>query len=200
MTTTERQANRESFFRARWLGAPVWQQTSEDGSDVRVYPFGPTDRPRFVLLAFLGTAGKPAVYVSYRTAPDAIAAGEQTLTNQTAHRDRIAKARAERAAVQTTMQVGTVLSSSWGYDQTNVDYYEVVGVSASRQTVTIRPIAQRTVEDGPLMTGCCWPVAGEYIGPARTHRVGPGESVKVRDWGVWARPWAGTLDRWTAYA
>lgn len=38
--------------------------------------------------------------------------------------------------------VGAVFVHSWGYDQTNIDFYEVVGVTA--KAVKIRPVKQTT--------------------------------------------------------
>ena len=54
--------------------------------------------------------------------------------------------------------------SMWGYDQTNIDYYQVVEVSASRKTVKIRPIAQRSVDGEQYMTDCAgrWRITSPY--------------------------------------
>ena len=43
-------------------------------------------------------------------------------------------------------RVGDVLVSSWGYDQTNIDFWCVVGLTASRKSVRIMPVAQRVVD------------------------------------------------------
>ena len=43
-------------------------------------------------------------------------------------------------------QVGDVLVSTWGYDQTNVDFWRVVGLTASGKSVRIIPVAQRVVD------------------------------------------------------
>jgi len=42
--------------------------------------------------------------------------------------------------------VGDVLVSSWGYDQTNVDFWRVVGLTASGKSARIMPVAQRVVD------------------------------------------------------
>ena len=39
------------------------------------------------------------------------------------------------------MKQGDIFVSSWGYDQTNVDFYEVVKVAA--KTVTLIPIERK---------------------------------------------------------
>ena len=43
-------------------------------------------------------------------------------------------------------EVGDVLVSSWGYDQTNIDFWRVVGLTASGKSVRIVPAGQRVVE------------------------------------------------------
>lgn len=40
----------------------------------------------------------------------------------------------------TPVEVGTIFESNWGYDQTNIDFYEVVKVSASGKTVVVQEI------------------------------------------------------------
>jgi len=43
-------------------------------------------------------------------------------------------------------EVGDVLVSSWGYDQTNIDSWRVVGLTASGKSVRIVPAGQRLVD------------------------------------------------------
>jgi len=43
-------------------------------------------------------------------------------------------------------EVGDVLVSSWGYDQTNIDFWRVQGLTASGKSVRIMPVAQRVVD------------------------------------------------------
>lgn len=52
-------------------------------------------------------------------------------------------------------EVGSVLYSSWGYDQTNVDFYQVVRVSAS--SVWVVPMSQKITEANSFMS--------EYVVP-----------------------------------
>lgn len=39
-----------------------------------------------------------------------------------------------------TVEVGTVFVRSWGYDQTNVDYYEIVSVSSTGKSAKARKL------------------------------------------------------------
>ena len=43
-------------------------------------------------------------------------------------------------------QVGDVLVSTWGYDQTNVDFWRVVGLTPSGKSARIVPAGSRVVE------------------------------------------------------
>lgn len=61
--------------------------------------------------------------------------------------------------------VGDLLVYCWGYDQTNIDWYEVVAVRGKR--LSIRPIAARIEPYSPsAMSGRSIPVRGEFTGPA----------------------------------
>ena len=68
-----------------------------------------------------------------------------------------------------TIQPGTILYSSWGYDQTNVDYYQVVSKSGRR--VKVRPIASWTVSEG-RGSDMVAPDVGNFTGPETTHIIG----------------------------
>jgi hypothetical protein len=58
--------------------------------------------------------------------------------------------------------VGDIFEYSWGYDQTNVDYFEVVGVTP--KTVKIRKIGAASVPDSEgFMSDKCVPVPGKFV-------------------------------------
>lgn len=197
MTKTKeyRLAERRSFIGKREM---IWSASADDGSEAFVFQWAPG---YVVGLGFTGTAGKPAYYYRYRSVAAAQEKGEAHLAGIKAWRERVGRGRAERTEFRTNMAPGTVLSASWGYDQTNIDYYQVIRVVEGGRTVVIRPIASRTHvgDKDPWMTGSCWPLAGEFTGSESTHRVQPGEHVKVSSCAT-ASPWDGKLDRWTAYA
>ena len=200
MTNTERrQAERASLvrhYRANY--ETVGHETLADGSEVYLFTL-PALGGKVYGMAFAGTAGKHSGHYSFRTLDRAQTWAAEFIAGRTAHAALVQGRRAERHAFRTTLKAGDVLDASWGYDQTNVDFYQVVEVSGSGQSVTLRPIAARSVEDG-AMQGVCWPLADEFTGEPETHRVLPGDSVKVRDWGVYASKWEPRPVRWTAYA
>lgn len=73
-----------------------------------------------------------------------------------------AKYRAAQLQELVTRQVGDILYYSWGYDQTNIDWYQVTGKTESR--IKIRPIASTYVEDS-FMSGLEKPVKDKFTGP-----------------------------------
>lgn len=81
------------------------------------------------------------------------------------------------------LEQGMILVSMWGYDQTNVDWYEVVAVT--RATVQIRQIRGHRVEDAGFMTERVEPLPGEYVGEAMRRKplsYTSGPAVAINDY------------------
>jgi hypothetical protein len=77
------------------------------------------------------------------------------------------------------VKVGDIFQCSWGYDQTNIDYYEVTRVMASM--VEVREIAA-TREETAWLQGECVPAPGHYIGEPMRKRVavyGSGPCIRI---------------------
>ncbi len=106
------------------------------------------------------------------------------------------------------LKVGDVLSGSWGYDQTNVEFWQVTKL-IGRRMVEIRELACMSEETG-FMSGVAVPVPGEFTSKAPLRRmVNEGGSVKLFDFGCCLRKYepievAGCKvfrpASWTAYA
>lgn len=63
---------------------------------------------------------------------------------------------------------GTILDGSWGYDQTNIEFYQVISTSPTSNSITIREIAQETVPgSGGYDSDQRTPCPGKFIGPER---------------------------------
>lgn len=100
-----------------------------------------------------------------------------------------------------TVQTGDVFISSWGHDQTNIDFYEVVAVTP--KTVRLRAIASRIVDANPeRMTTTVAPRLGAYRGPAfrRAIHVHEGKVLVSLDSCSSARQWDGQPARASHYA
>jgi hypothetical protein len=66
------------------------------------------------------------------------------------------------------VKVGDIFYSSWGYDQTNVEFYEVVRLTGA--SVVVREVAQQVERSSPPQDYVV-PVPGDYIGPEMTKRI-----------------------------
>ncbi len=65
--------------------------------------------------------------------------------------------------VKTGVEVGDIFVSSWGYDQTNISYYQVVGITASGKSVKVTQIAQKITEHGTQGTDVVFPVCNAFV-------------------------------------
>lgn len=111
---------------------------------------GPSQTPAFTVCAYRGTAGKSSFYERYRTAEARDKRVAQFFADLEAHEQMLNERKAERSKPH-TLQVGDVITNSWGYDQTNVDMYQVVKATAN--FVWLQPIAGEMVPDegcGPM--------------------------------------------------
>ena len=127
----------------------------------------PTGATVFYAMGFAGKAQKPTFHFSFKTADSRAKYVAQWIAEQTNRAKRKAEARAAQKAWRHDFKVGDVLRSSWGYDQTNIDWYEVTEVNGAH--IIIREIAAMSEENG-WMTGKCAPVPGDYIGEPMQRR------------------------------
>jgi predicted RNA-binding Zn-ribbon protein involved in translation (DUF1610 family) len=92
------------------------------------------------------------------------------------------------------VKVGDIFYSSWGYDQTNIDFYEVVGLTGA--SVKIRPIDKQTVGNPYAPQVQVVPIPGAYIGDVvMTKRIKDGyqgrPAISISSYqGAWL--WDGT--------
>jgi len=113
-----------------------------------------------------------------------------------------AKAKAERRKAQkefrTSLKVGDILCESWGYEQTNVNWYQVVEVKPSGKTVVIREIATDKTENTGWMCGHCWPKKDAFISEPMTKRVRTGDALTMTSYSS-AFKWDGKRQYWSSY-
>lgn len=84
------------------------------------------------------------------------------------------------------VDVGDIFVSSWGYDQTNVDFYEVTK-KISNNTIEVRKIAHKAVTEKEQYSTVV-PIPGKFVGSANKVRINQ-YGVKVGRYQ--ATPWDG---------
>ena len=116
----------------------------------------------------------------FKTLDRAIEAVEEQLGNFLRNIEADAKLKAERKLRNeqeaNNVQVGDIFHSSWGFEQTNVNFYQVVA-KPSPKTVVLREIAYESVEE------CSW--ASDYVKPLENQFIG--EEFKMRLNGQWLK-------------
>lgn len=103
--------------------------------------------------------------------------------------ERRAERSAERKAFQHTLKVGDILRTSWGYDQTNIDFYQVVELRG-KCNIVIRETAQDRVETTGRDTWTTIPRRNVFRGAPMVKRAQQGNSVRIASYAM-AYPWSG---------
>ena len=106
------------------------------------------------------------------------------------------KRRADRSKPH-NLKVGDILYTSWGYDQTNVDFYQVVEV-VGKCTVVIREIAHETIDGSGGPSESVVAVKGSFIGEAMTKRSSSTNCVRIASYAM-ASPWNGEPKHQTGF-
>lgn len=129
-------------------------------------------------LAFAGMRCKPDYAYRFDT-PEAAEAHRATWLagKQGSADEKRARVEQQREAGQ-QLAVGDVLVATWGYEQTNIDYYQVTRKVGAR-SIEIRALEKDTNYSGEAMAGECVPLKGRFIGAPMTKRVDAHGGVKV---------------------
>ena len=137
-------------------------------------------------VAFAGRAQKPVWHYRFRSEGQLQKKIDDSIkTRRSIAQNR--KERAEQRKIPHSLKKGDILSSSWGYDQTNIDFYEVVDVLA--KSVVVRKIGEKVVKSSPG-SDYVVPAPGKFIGPAMRKRATKDNYVRI-DSVSSASPWNG---------
>lgn len=181
---------------------------TREGVDAVVYWYT-TAAGKLCAVAYHGQSAKSDFHLSFRTAEARQVKSNAHLDNCAAHAVTMQERKEKRKAYRHTLQIGDILKASWGYDQTNINYYQVTEV-LSGQTVEVREIGSISRETG-WQQGDCVPSPGSFVGEAFRKRVTEGNCVKLASykyaWPVEKQTIPGVegvaiypTAHWTAYA
>lgn len=130
---------------------------------------------KLLLMGFSGKRQKPDFHFHYGTSAERREAkGREFFASVRRSEAFRMEQREKRKAQGHELKVGSILRCSWGYDQTNIDYFEVTRLIGAKM-VEIREIEQDSVGS---WTGKCVPLPGAFRGkPMR--KLAQGNSVKI---------------------
>src|SRR4051794_14833133 len=126
---------------------------------------------------FYAKASKPARQFRFRSAVTRESRIRGFFQGCREHQARVAARRQERKAFAHDYQVGDILNTCWGYEQTNREFFEVVEVRG--KWLIFREVAQDRHEHA-WAQGTCVPLPGQYIGEPIRRLAGP-YGVKIDD-------------------
>jgi hypothetical protein len=152
------------------------------GTDMAVWTYereGKDGKTKYYAIAFIGKQSKPHFHYTYRDERRREKAIEEAADSRRKTLEAKEERRQERLKFKHGLNVGDILYSSWGYDQTNIDFYEVTKVIGPK-FVEIRALAQKTVRSEQTADYVA-PIPGRFARNSRPmkKRVKPGDSVKI---------------------
>lgn len=106
-------------------------------------------------VAWRGTSMKHEWYYSFRTPEMLKQRSDMFFESVQANQKRMDERHALKTAFKTTLKPGDILNTSWGYDQTNVEFFQVLTVK--NNTITIQEICG-TYESTGSMAGRTLPI------------------------------------------
>lgn len=136
--------------------------------------------------AWRGNADKPAWYYSFKSVATATEYANRFAGNvrlvESYKSGQKKEAADKRAALKAAdhWAIGDVLYNSWGYDQTNIDWYQVVEVKA--KTIVIRAIHKNYAEQS-FMSGPSQPKRNDFCGEPMLKPLSMNGQVRFRHGG-----------------
>lgn len=141
---------------------PEGYELSWDDQDLGIQVYY-KEVPYCAAICFVGRAINPTWRYRFKNAEQRNSEVVSTFKRVSERAAYKAAKKAEIASIKHDVKVGDIFQSLWGYDQTNIDHYEVVAVAG--KTATIRPIRSLVDSDGYLQ-GNCVPSPGSFKGEA----------------------------------
>ena len=166
-----------------------------EGTDAAVYTYETAGAPYSI--GFAGKAAKPAFHYRHRNEVERTSHIAGFIAGRKATAEAKVKRQADRKAPH-TLKVGDVLVSSWGYDQTNIDFYQVTRVPGAN-TVELREIAASSGGEDGFMTATCTPVPDSFKGEPMIKRASADNYVRLTSYAS-ASKWDGRAKRYSWYA
>lgn len=174
------------------FGAPL----EPAGTDLAIWIWQGESRKglRYYAAAYAGKSSKPLWNYAFLNEDDRSRKIESTIGERKARQMLMQQKAEARRSFAHPFRVGDILSSSWGYDQTNVDFYEVV--ETTEREVTLREIGKRGAGGPDEWSDYVVPLPGVYVGDPLRRRPTT-DSVKIETY-KYATKWDGKPERVTS--
>lgn len=158
-----------------------------------VFAYRANPNGRVSLKTYVGDSGKAYAFYGFPSAAKAEAWAANFVQEEIELAARRAAARAEKQAKRAALKasdhwmVGDVVYTSWGYDQTNVEWYQITGLLP--RSVKVREIASNSSDrHGQPGGGYTQPRRGEFVGPEFVCVLNPDGGFKAAPCGSDGKP------------
>jgi hypothetical protein len=150
-----------------WREKRAAAETVANGLRFYRYETARGERTLFCAMQFQPKATKPTWHSGFRTLEDRETYIQKAIEAYDRHQAAKKQYRKERATGDPSLaDPGAVFCYSWGYDQTNVDYFQVV--KRAGLMVWIRPIACESIKGSEgFMSDSVRPAVGHFADPCR---------------------------------
>jgi len=146
---------------------------------------------------YTGKQSKHTWYYTFHTEQDMKATITKTISGIMTREDQKAQRRESRKAPH-SLEAGNILYSSWGYDQTNISFYQVTKV-ISDKTVELREISSKRLSSSDYGTDEVVAVKDAFLTPRGEYdkrgmpmikMPRPDNTIKISSY-EWAHLWNG---------
>jgi hypothetical protein len=138
-----------------------------EGTDLQIWTWEGTlgmDKGKPYAIAFNKAQSKPVWYHSFSSVQSRDKHVQDTITAYKAIIERKKKILEERRVFQHNFKEGDILVSSWGYDQTNIDFYQVTKIIG--KAIEIREIEKKMLSGkSNAYQDAVVPVPNHFSGP-----------------------------------
>lgn len=155
-----------------------------EGTDLAIWTY--EHGGRLMGVAFQGNQSKPIWHYRFRSEAERDRQVQGTIAARKRAIESKAEAVKKRREFRHSIQVGDIYYTSWGYDQTNVDFYQVIDVR--EKSITVREVEKKTVVDQGPHTEVV-PVPNDWKGAPQTRVPSPSGGFKAD--GHYASKWDG---------
>lgn len=141
---------------------------------------------------YKGSSYHPIAFYSYRTEEQREKSIEGYISSSKSRISYKAERQRKRKEFQPTIKADDILYDSWGYDQTNIDFYLVLSVKG--MFATVREICCKGVPGTEgFMCQNVLPDKEHFTGDSKPmkKRICEGDCIRTADYGRWAHKWQG---------
>ena len=152
-------AEKRAAYRARMIPKGA-ERDARSGEAGEAFSYRSETLGHLYAIGFWGSAGNPTFHFRFRTEEQRENHLAKFFAGIQSHAHSVAERRDSAKAFRHDVKVGDIFRASWGYDQTNIDYYEVVAL-IGQCYAEVREIDQEAEETG-FMQGKCVPTPGKW--------------------------------------